>query len=195
MILKKVLDIINNTIKDICKSDLPFANKTIILGGDFRQTLPIQKIGGNEYFTVQNIIKKSDLWNLFTVLKLTKNLRNIDEKFSNLLLKIGDGDITKFKIPDGWKTNDICKKIYGNINKDTINICKKSVILACHNEDVYRLNNKIIQFLDGESKTYYSIDYANHKGIDQSDTDLHLDYPIEVLNNIKEGLPEHELTL
>lgn len=33
------------------------------------------------------------------------------------------------------------------------------------------------------------------KGVDRTDDDIHLNYPIEVLNNIREGLPPHKLNL
>ena len=41
MLSKNQLAIIDGALRDINKSDYLFANKTVILGGDFRQTLPI----------------------------------------------------------------------------------------------------------------------------------------------------------
>ena len=45
MIPKKALEIIDKTLKDVCMNELPFAGKLIILGGDFRQILPVMKNG------------------------------------------------------------------------------------------------------------------------------------------------------
>ena len=56
----------------------------------------------------------------FKVLKSNKNLRCIDKKFSELLLKIGDGKIKNFIIPESWKTDDVCSKINGNVNNNNI---------------------------------------------------------------------------
>ena len=43
MIPKKVLEIVNNTLQDVCSNKVPFGGKLIILGGDFRQILPVVK--------------------------------------------------------------------------------------------------------------------------------------------------------
>jgi len=62
------------------------------------------------------------------------------------------------------------------------------VILAAHNEDINSLNNKILKFLEGEIHTYCSINFATHKGVDQTESDSHLNYPVEVLSQVREGL-------
>jgi len=61
MIPKKALEIVNKTLQDICRNNAPFGGKLIILGGDFRQILPVIK---NSYrsFIIENIIKSSYLW-------------------------------------------------------------------------------------------------------------------------------------
>lgn len=67
--------------------------------------------------------------------------------------------------------------------------------MACHNEDVRFLNNKILKFIKSEEKTYYSIDYATYKGSDQTDENISLKFSPEYLNKINLGLPPHELRL
>ena len=42
------------------------------------------------------------------------------QKNSELLLKIGDGKIENFIIPESWKTDDVFSKINGNVNNDNI---------------------------------------------------------------------------
>ena len=42
---------IDRTLQDICDSDKPFSNITVIFGGDFRQILPV-KIKGKRETTV-----------------------------------------------------------------------------------------------------------------------------------------------
>ena len=41
MIPKKALEIADKTLRDVCATDYPFGGKLIILGGDFRQILPV----------------------------------------------------------------------------------------------------------------------------------------------------------
>ena len=47
-------------------------------------------------------------------------MRSTNDSFSNFLLHIGDGKIEKFCIPSKWKVEDVCKKMYDNINKKVL---------------------------------------------------------------------------
>ena len=80
MIPKKALEIVDRTLRDLCDTDLPFGDKLIILGGDFRQILPIVK-NANKITIIEETIKYSILWHLFRILKLKTNIRSIDKKF------------------------------------------------------------------------------------------------------------------
>ena len=190
MIPKKDLEIIDRTLRDLFINDIPFGGKLIILGGDFRQILPVMKNGVRSAI-IEDTIKYSELWPLFKIFKLKRNIRSQNNEFSKLLLQIGDGNINPFIIPNNWKTNDVCYQIYQNINQ--INEYDR-VILAPHNEDIKVLNEKI-KLLNGDKRSYYSIDYATHKNVDQSDDNIRLLFPIETLNTIYEGLPPHKLDL
>ena len=68
MIPKKALEIIDRTLRDLCTNDLPFGGKLIILGGDFRQILPVMKHGFRSAI-IENTIKYSELWHLFKIFK------------------------------------------------------------------------------------------------------------------------------
>ncbi|KAK8809606.1 hypothetical protein WA158_000549 [Blastocystis sp. Blastoise] len=73
--------------------DIPFAGKTIVLGGDFRQCLPVVA-HGKEADIVPLCIKYLDIWNEFNQFQLTENMRaNANEiEFKEFLLKIGNGE-------------------------------------------------------------------------------------------------------
>ena len=77
----------------------PFGNKLIILGSDFCQILPVVK-NVTERRIIKETIKFPVMQPLFRVLKLNANLRSIDKKFPELLLKKGDGQINNFIIPE-----------------------------------------------------------------------------------------------
>ena len=51
---------INRLLKDIMNNDVPFDVKTIVLGGDFRQVLPVI-LHASRASTIQNSIKYSPL--------------------------------------------------------------------------------------------------------------------------------------
>ena len=110
MIPKKALEIIDQTLRDVCFNDIPFSGKLIILGGDFRQILPVMKCG-HKNSIIEETIKFSVLWSLFKVLKLTQNIRSENKEFASLFLELGEGKINPFIIPNKWKTNNICKEI------------------------------------------------------------------------------------
>ena len=141
---------------------------------------------------VEETIKYSNLWSYFKIFQLYKNVQSKNNNFSKFLIQIGEGDINHFTIPPDWKTNDVCLKIYKDINQNNNYDC---VILAPHNDNIIYLNNNILQLLNGKEKTYYSIDYATHKGVNRSDDNIHLNFQIETLNKVKEGFPPHELKL
>ncbi|GKD09179.1 DNA helicase [Tanacetum coccineum] len=98
------------TLRDILsKLDALFGGKTVMLGGDFRQTLPV-KGGASRNEIVASSIAKSYLWHHFTLHILTENMRLTDENmdemqkervstFAKWLLDIGDGSIG---IPDEY---------------------------------------------------------------------------------------------
>lgn len=80
-----------------------FGGKSIILGGDFRQTLPVKK-GAPKMELIASSIANSYLWPHFRLLTLKQNMRllrpdlNEEERslansFASWLLDIGDGKI------------------------------------------------------------------------------------------------------
>ena len=58
---------------DNCSRDLPFGGKTVLLGGDFRQILPVIP-GGTKEEIINASLSSSALWPKFTVLTLTENM-------------------------------------------------------------------------------------------------------------------------
>ncbi|KAH0722503.1 hypothetical protein KY289_005547 [Solanum tuberosum] len=97
---KTLRDIIS--YKDASKAELPFGGKTVVLGGDFRQILPVIPKGTRQDI-VNATANSSYLWPQCQLLTLTKNMRlqsnandtHLEElrDFSNWILKVGDGSI------------------------------------------------------------------------------------------------------
>ncbi|GJZ24122.1 DNA helicase [Tanacetum coccineum] len=78
-----------------------FGGKSIILGGDLRQTLPVKK-GASKMEIIASCISQSELWPHFKVFILKENMRlsrpgvsadehNLISSFASWLLDIGDG--------------------------------------------------------------------------------------------------------
>ncbi|XP_057775078.1 uncharacterized protein LOC130994059 [Salvia miltiorrhiza] len=83
----------------ICSSK-PFGGLVVVLGGDFRQILPVVP-NGSRHDIVHASISSSKLWNQCKVLKLTKNMRlqnctsgseaEDTKNFAEWILNVGDG--------------------------------------------------------------------------------------------------------
>jgi hypothetical protein len=111
---KICFEALDRTLRDILRnknensSKKPFGGMTVVLGGDFRQILPVLP-KGKRHNIVGASIKRSYLWQHFKILKLTENMRLISmtdsetekrqvKDFANWILNIGNGTTTS---PEG----------------------------------------------------------------------------------------------
>ncbi|KAI3992638.1 hypothetical protein MKX01_007960, partial [Papaver californicum] len=63
----------DHTLRDVIQSSKPFGGITVVLGGDFKKTLPVVQKGRREQ--IMGILFKSYvLWRDVNVLKLTQNM-------------------------------------------------------------------------------------------------------------------------
>ncbi|XP_019189692.1 PREDICTED: uncharacterized protein LOC109184103 [Ipomoea nil] len=108
MMHKHCFEALDRTMRDLMRfknsrsSTMTFGGKTVVLGGDFRQILPVI-LKGTRQDIIQASINSSYLWNNCEVLRLTKNLRlrgvtneNDVEKldrFSKWIADLGDGNL------------------------------------------------------------------------------------------------------
>lgn len=87
---------------NVSRSLMPFGGITVLLGGDFRQILPVIPLGDRSEI-LQACITRSRLWFICQVFLLTKNMRinkgysqsEVDESnsFAQWVLDIGDGKV------------------------------------------------------------------------------------------------------
>jgi ATP-dependent DNA helicase PIF1 len=105
MMDRKAFEALDRTMRDIMSQKnpenkkYPFGNKLIIFGGDFRQVLPVVKLG-KRYDVVNASFNRSELWKKVKVLPLVTNMRvqalsgqdqEIARDFANYLIRIGEG--------------------------------------------------------------------------------------------------------
>ncbi|KAL4626567.1 hypothetical protein ACB092_05G106000 [Castanea dentata] len=188
--------------------------KLIVLGGDFRQILPIISKGRREQI-VEASINKSSLWNsckvfILTInMRLTQNLGDIEAReFAEWILKIGDGELsnsedeTLIEIPHdlliqpSHPFNDIVKAAYPDFDTKFNNskYLEERAILAPTNEEVEDINGYMIDLINADEETYLSADSLCKASSNILDQDVM--YPIEFLNSLKfPGIPNHKLRL
>ncbi|XP_019186005.1 PREDICTED: uncharacterized protein LOC109180750 [Ipomoea nil] len=108
MMHKHCFEALDRTMRDLMRfknsrsSTMTFGGKTVVLGGDFRQILPVIPKGTRQDI-IQVSINSSYLWNNCEVLRLTKNLRlrgvtNEDDvekldSFAKWIADLGDGNL------------------------------------------------------------------------------------------------------
>ncbi|CAN1145638.1 ATP-dependent DNA helicase PIF1, partial [Linum perenne] len=200
----------------------PFGGKTVLLGGDFRQTLPVIKNGSRED-NIGASLTRSYLWRYCTVLKLHTNMRINDSlintsvqfaglHFADWVLAIGDGKIEKIKpqghnhadwiqIPECFIIHrspnpiaDLVNSVYPNIatNYQSVAYIRSRAIVTPKNAIVTSINDYVLTQLPGEEKIYLSSDTLTTPGPNQAA--LELQYPTEFLNGLSfNGIPEHQL--
>ncbi|XP_066344245.1 uncharacterized protein [Miscanthus floridulus] len=92
MTKRQNVEALDNSLWDIMgRSDLLFGGKTVVLGRDFRQVLPVVRKGSMAQI-VGASLRRLYLWESMRHLKLIRNMRaQSDLWFADYLLRIGDG--------------------------------------------------------------------------------------------------------
>jgi hypothetical protein len=194
------LKAVDRLLKEIMKCTKPFGGKVLLLGGDFRQTLPVVPHGSRSAI-VEASLKFNVMWHKFKILHLNNNVRSNDQEFSDWLIKLGNGDLTNdhglsediIEIPDSMICKDsLIKEIFGDkLCIEDIGKFSKMAILCPKNSDVDQINDEILNLLDGETVSYLSTD-----SIEDEDAEDRQNYPVEFLNECTpSGMPVHKMNL
>jgi hypothetical protein len=93
MMHRYVYESLDRTLQDVLGVKKPFGGVPILLGGDWRQTLPVVK-RATKAAQFASTLKASPLWPHFQILKLTKNMRvaGFDDEsnlYREFLLRVG----------------------------------------------------------------------------------------------------------
>eukprot|EP00798_Chlamydomonas_sp_ICE-L_P013334 gene13334-19173_t len=154
------------------------------MAGDFRQILPVIQRGTRSQI-VGAALCNSPLWNHFTLLQLTENMRvqrllaqgrdaTAQAQFLSLLLEIGEGRIgNPMQVPadillPGTDPRGLVNWVYGDLRNPAEHIHK--AILTPKNSDVDKINDMVMNRLPGQARTYYRSDYVG----DDDDAQLYV---------------------
>ncbi|XP_076957793.1 uncharacterized protein LOC143633361 [Bidens hawaiensis] len=101
---KKCFETLDRSLKDLFNNcHKPLGGKSVLLGGDFRQTLPIIPKASKATIMASSL-PRSHLWPHFNVYRLTENIRlhkpnltvqqrDLISSFSSWLVAVGDGNV------------------------------------------------------------------------------------------------------
>ncbi|XP_021979960.1 uncharacterized protein LOC110876088 [Helianthus annuus] len=225
MVHKHAFEALDRTMNDIFnidtsnRSNIRFGGKVIVLGGNFRQILPVVPNGGRQEI-VNASLSSSYLWDTCKLLRLTKNMRltvgssasDAEEikQFAKWLLDIGKGNVggpndgeASIEIPSDLLITDTSDPIstlidfvYPSIleNFNNQNYFSERAILAPKNEVVHEINDRLLSLFPGEEREYLSSD-SLCQSENPNATQQKL-YSPDVLNGLKvSGLPNHRLAL
>ena len=208
MLNRFLLEALDRTMRDLMGMDLPFGGKSLLLAGDFRQTLPVCK-GEEKTGIIKQALTSSYLWPEFEVLSLCENMRvkasgNKElQRFDRWLLDIGNGKSDSIFIPGNMVATlikpkledkamtEFCRKIFPKLeeNFNDPDYLNGRVILAPTNNEVAMLNSRVLKMLPGEVETFRSGDEL------AASEDL-LRFNMEFLNSLQpNGFPPFELQL
>ncbi|KAG5550493.1 hypothetical protein RHGRI_015459 [Rhododendron griersonianum] len=202
---KYCVEAVERTLRDIRDNPKPFGGITVVLGGDFRQILPVVPKGVREEI-VNASLRRSDLWDDIRVLTLSLNMRlnTTDPRnaaFANFLMEIGTNPQEVVHLPTTigrcQDLNELLSTVYpqlGVANVSTPTFLTERTILSARNDDVNAINCTALTIFPGNSYTYLAADkMSEDDGTDRSITNR---YPNEYLNTLDPtGLPPFKLQL
>ena len=193
---KDMLICLDRLLRDLMNnSGSPFGGKCLVLGGDFRQCLPVVPHGTSAQ-QASACLKSCRLWHHFEQLSLSDNIRAEDDlDFAPWLLRVGDGvdgrvvDLNHHNIDLRYSQEELIHATFGEvINEITLQHLRKTVILAPTNRTTLELNDIVLDKMPGDSVHRMSIDTPT----DNDESML----PPEILYELHPpGLPPHDLHL
>ncbi|GKD67868.1 DNA helicase [Tanacetum coccineum] len=218
---RRCFEALDRCLKDILDNPATlFGGKSIMLGGDFRQTLPVKKKASKSEI-IDASITASYLWPSFKTYILQQNMRLTRpemtehergqvKSFSKWLLDIGDGKVGTHEETDAEVhiPNELCimdsdtaltqliNFIYDKktLQRPTAKRLQKRVIVGPKNETADIINAKVLASFNRPNRIYFSSDEATPQGDHGGETELL--YPTEYLNSLTfAGLPPHKLEL
>jgi ATP-dependent DNA helicase PIF1 len=196
----------------------------VVLGGDFRQILPVIE-GGSRAQIVGATITNSPLWKYVRVIKLEDNMRLSNpnllpqqqlelKEFSEWVLAVGDGKVNEndgdlhlnkdeIKIPNDLLLNcngdaigAIIDALYGDLQTrfSDVEYLSSRAIVCPNNDTVDAINERVLQMLPGDSFEHLSCDSMSKMSDKLGDFDEL--YNTEYLNSITiSNFPHHKLIL
>nr|GEU53686.1 DNA helicase [Tanacetum cinerariifolium] len=170
---RRCFETLDRNLRDILDTPAKlFGGKPIMLGGDFRQTLPVKKKAFRTKI-ISSSIAESYLWPSFRLFVLTENMRLIQGTLSNTEKRNDENSATK-----------LINFIYDAhiLLHPTAKDLQYKAVVCMKNDTADVINAKIMNMIPGHNTTYISNDEAmpyEHDG-----GEVELIYPTEYMNTL-----------
>ncbi|KAG5537194.1 hypothetical protein RHGRI_024582 [Rhododendron griersonianum] len=204
MAKRQIIEALDNLLRDITEVDNLFGGKVVVLGGDFRQVLPVIPKGTKEDCIDASLVR-SYIWGSLTKFMLKENMRaRTDPAFSNYLLRVGNGEescnlndeitISPSMIilpdPNVAAIEQLINFVFPDLQQYSVDAISmtQSAILAPRNDSVDQINELLINRFPGKQHVYMSIDET----VNPADQGLYVDFIHSVC---PPGMPAHQLVL
>ncbi|CAN1189513.1 ATP-dependent DNA helicase PIF1 [Linum perenne] len=211
MIHRLAFEAVDRTMCDIMnmplsgENYLPFGGKVVLLGGDFRQFLPVVP-NGSRADNINASLPRSYLWTFCTLLHLKINMRITNHAinttpmfdgltFPNWVLAVGNGTLNTQSNSKSTTSNDLitipAQFLIPPTNKP---IAELIAIVSPTNVVVSEINDLLLAQIPTPAKIYFCADSLSPTKTNI--TALETEYPVEFLNSLSfNGIPEHKLEL
>ncbi|XP_078431766.1 uncharacterized protein LOC144703444 [Wolffia australiana] len=202
MMHRHVYETLDRSIHDLMKTadpyleNIPFGGKVVVMGGDFRQMLPVIH-KGSRAMIVNSALNRSDVWRHCSIFWLKTNVRvSLDHRaWSEFLLAVGEGRVgPNVYLPNDIRRvsslSDLITQVYGYFEDADSQLLSKTILTPL-NEDVVAVNNMVLDVFPGEAMEYLIFDEIPLGEVNNESL-----YPTEFLNTIDDAtMPLHKLRL
>ncbi|GJY15965.1 DNA helicase, partial [Tanacetum coccineum] len=179
---------LDRSLRDIVdKPSSLFGGKSVLLGGDFRKTLPVKK-GASKMEVITSCISESALWPSFKVFTLKHNMRlarldiSLEERslvnsFASWLIDVGDGKISEpaeedpentswvhippayCLPPDEQGLSKLIDFIYdqSTLHTPSATTLQQKVIICPKNETADIINSKVLAMVVSSGSSFVSV--------------------------------------
>jgi hypothetical protein len=170
---KHCFEAVHRMLTDIRGDQSLFGGIPTVFGGDFAQILPVVKHGSRADIVSANL-QKSFLWNRIRVLTLHRNMRVQDDeanrRFAEWLrnLSYDPQFYGKITLPPGIKQFRRIEDMYAWMYPPHLleravtdySAFRTSSILSARNDTVTEINERLLNAMPGDVRTYHSVDTA-----------------------------------
>ncbi|KAG5544392.1 hypothetical protein RHGRI_016970 [Rhododendron griersonianum] len=204
MAKKETIEALDWLLRDLAENDILFGGKVVVLGGDFRQVLPVIP-KGTKIDCMNASLVRSYIWQSLIKFKLKENMRaKTDPAFSRYILQVGNGleeenEVGEIKLPSSLilepntqvpPLEQLIQFVFPSFDLHRLDPLSltDSAILTPKNQAVDEINEVMIGKFPGKEHTYLSFDETS----DPTQQGLYIDF----LNFVTpQGMPSHRLNL